>query len=145
MGWLTANFGIICTVLSAIIGVVGAIFGVLKGKAGAGKVLKGLASVIKQFPDFIRTAEKVGVTGEEKLRYVLNQAVLSCKALGFTPTEEQLIDMTEQIDEMVKLSKQINLHSKTVTTTDVTINPVNTTTEINKITPIDLGGVSNEN
>lgn len=133
MEWLTNNIGIICSVLSAIVGIAGTVFGLIKGRSRTGKVLKGLATVIKQFPEFIRTAEKVGVNGDEKLTYVLNQAVLSCKALGFTPNEDQLIDMTVQIEEMVRLSKDINLHSKN-TATPISIKPIQT-----------LGGKTNEN
>lgn len=113
MEWLTSNLGLICTILSALVGIAGALIGLFgKGKKSS-KVLSGLSTVIKQFPEFIRTAEKVSTNAEDKLKYVLNQAILSCKALGFTPDDEQLLDMTERVEEMVKLSKEINLHVKT--------------------------------
>lgn len=115
MQWLTNNLQLVFTIISILLGTAGTIFGLLKKKAPS-KVLQGLAEVVAQIPTFIRTAERIADTGEDKLAYVLNQVKLYCQARGFTPTNDQLEDIKQQINDQVKLSKDINKQVKTFVT-----------------------------
>ena len=127
------NIGWISGVLSALIGILGTILGVKIKGSNAEKVLKGLSAVTKQLPTFIRQAEKVSTDPAERLAFALNQAILSCQAQGFTPNDQQITDFTDQINDQVKLSKDINIFSKNKTT-------LNTVVEIKPI-----GGINREN
>ena len=116
MEWVINNIGVICSIATVLITAVITVITTIKGKESkAVKALKSIANVIKQFPEFIKTAEKISNNPEEKKTYVMDQAVLSCKAEGVELTNEQLIDISERIDDAVALSKSINLHSKTTT------------------------------
>jgi len=113
MSFIIDNLGLICSILSSLIAIASVIFGIVCKNTNTSKKLKGLAEVVKTFPALIRTAEKVSDKGEDKLAYVLELAILHCQAKGFEPTEEQLKDMVEQIEDQVKLSKDINQATKT--------------------------------
>lgn len=136
MEWLLNNIGLVFSIVFGIVSIVCVIIKLASKGASAIDIIKGIADVVKQFPDFIRMAEKVSSDPEVKKTFALNQAVLNCQAKGIRPSEEQLADMSVQIDNLVKLSKDININSKTTTTasTNVEIKPIQT-----------IGGGVNEN
>lgn len=111
----------------SILGVLVAIAGVLVGKFFPNtKVAKGVQVMLKVFkslPEYIRQAEKVSEDPEARKMYVLNQFILNAQANGYTPSEQDLADVSERIDDQVKLTKDINLSSKS-TTTATTIKPI---------------------
>lgn len=117
--FLISNIDVICAVLGLLIAIGGAVASLLTNKQS--KVLTGLSKVVNSFPEIIKVAEKIAGTGEDKKTYVLQQAELLCKAMGFTPTEQQLAEMSEVIDKLVALSKEINTYTNKPTVQTVGI------------------------
>ena len=105
--FIVDNFTIICTVLSAVITLISLLIG-NKSKKGQ-KALNSLAGVIERLPTYIKTAEKLGGSGEDKKAYVLEQVRLYLRADGVSPTAEQLDTIGRQIDEQVKLTKSLHV------------------------------------
>lgn len=126
MTWIINHIDLICSLLAGAIGVIGTIVGIKFKGTNASKVTRTLLNVVKRFPDFIRQAEKVSDDAEEKKTFVLDQAILNCKAEGVILDEKQLLDLSERVDATVQLSKQINLHSKTTIVELPKIGPVET-------------------
>lgn len=102
----------IWSILGFLVGLGGTIAGVVLRKPNLAKGLKVFANAIKSIPDFIRQAEKISTDPIERKTYVLNMFVLHCQAQGYAPSEEELADVSEQIDDQVKLTKDININSK---------------------------------
>lgn len=113
--WIVNNISWLSTLLFALISGLIIVIGAFKKDSPVVKGLKVLLGVVKQFPEYIKQAEKVSDDPEEKKAFALKQAVLNCQAQGVTPTEEQIVEMSMQIDEQVALTKSINLQSKTTT------------------------------
>lgn len=111
------NIDVICTILGFLIASAGTIISLLTNKKS--KVLTGITKVINAFPEIIKQAEKIAENGEDKKEYVLKQAELLCKSMGFTATEEQLVMMSEVIDRLVLLSKEINTYTNPSTTAKI--------------------------
>lgn len=108
LNWVISNLNTIFLILGAILSIVGVIFTLL-GKPKLGKTLKATGSVVAHLPSFISTAEKLGGTGEEKKRYVLEQVYLYLKADGVTPDEDTILNISKQIDDIVKLTKELHV------------------------------------
>ncbi|MBO7345331.1 MAG: hypothetical protein J6U92_05280, partial [Clostridia bacterium] len=81
----------------------------------ASDLLKSIAKVTSKLPNLIKTAEKLGGTGEEKKAYVMEQVGLYFTADGVKPTEKDLTYISTTIDNQVKLTKE--LHTVDVKTT----------------------------
>ena len=100
------------------------------------KGLKAFSNAILKSPESIATAEKISEDAEERKTYVMDQAILNCKAEGVELTEEQLLEMSKAVDNQVALSKKINVNSKSDTTTSVktitTIKPIGVVKEDNE-------------
>ena len=111
---ITTTISLILTIVAFIIGK----YGKNKTATQVSKDMSAIAKVVKKFPEFIRTAEKISDDPDVKRNYVLNMAYISCKAEGVILTEEQLADMGESIDDQVALSKDINVNSKTTVKAD---------------------------
>lgn len=112
VNWLLSNIDLICLILGLVLTTAGTVLSLLGKKAGASKTLKAMGNIVAHLPSFIRTAEKLGGSGEDKKNYVLEQVLLYFKAEGVKPSEEQLISISQQIDDQVKLTKE--LHSVTL-------------------------------
>ena len=142
MSWLINNIGLIVSVALAICGAVVTVIGLIYKNSACGKVVTWLGKVLKSLPDFIRTAEKISDNAEEKKAYVMQQTELHCKAEGLALTEKQRAEISEQVDDMVKLSKDININSKTKTTSE----EVEEVEDVPAIKPIEqVEGFNNEN
>lgn len=134
--WLLNNIGLVVSVLCFAVTIVYTVIKLARKGVSPIDILKGVADVVKQFPDFVRLAEKVSKDPEVKKTFALNQVVLNCQAKGITPTESQLAEWSMQIDELVKLTKDLHTgESKpATTTTSVEIKPIQT-----------IGGGTSEN
>lgn len=108
MQWLTNNLGTIAIIISSVFTFAGVLVTVLFKNKGAGRLLKSIGNVVKRLPTLIKTAEKLGGTGEEKKLYVMEQVALYFLAEGVEPTEEDLASISEQVDAQVKLSKELH-------------------------------------
>lgn len=130
MEWLSNNIGLVCSIAGVLITGLSVLYSLItKGKKS--KVLTGLAKVVNSFPTAIQMAEKIGGTGEEKKTFVMGQAKLLCQAMGFEPTEGHLAEFSAIVDNLVALSKSININSKTGAKTvseelPLAITPLNT-------------------
>ena len=119
----------IWSILSILVAIVGVIVGRLFPNTKLAKGLNIFANAIKSLPTFIRQAEKVSSDPSEREAFVIDQFTLFCKAAGYTPTEEQLLEISVIITDLVKLTKDINIQSKATTdttTTTPTIKPIAT-------------------
>jgi len=108
MQWLTNNLGTIAIIVSSVFTFAGVLVTVLFKNKGAGRLLKSIGNVVKRLPTLIKTAEKLGGTGEEKKLYVMEQVALYFLAEGVEPTEDDLASISEQVDAQVKLSKELH-------------------------------------
>lgn len=114
--YIVDNMGVICALLITLINAIVLIVSKVSSNK-KGKVIEGITDVINSLPDLIKTAEKVANSGEERKVYVMNQVVLLCKSLGFNPTEEHISYFNAITDNLVALSKSINLYSNEPKTT----------------------------
>lgn len=112
MKWLATNIDTICLVLGLLLTALGTVLSLLGKRKGAGKGLIAMGNIVAHLPSFIRTAEKLGGTAEEKKSYVLEQVLLYFRAEKVEPTEQQLLSISQQVDDQVKLTK--DLHNVTV-------------------------------
>lgn len=128
--WLLNNIGLVVSVACFIITIVYTVIKLARKGVSPIDILKGVADVVKQFPDFVRLAEKVSKDPEVKKTFALNQVVLNCQAKGITPTEQQLAEWSMQIDELVKLTKELHTGDSVTntkpTTTNIEIKPIQT-------------------
>lgn len=106
------NADVIFGVVGAVATAGGVIAGLFTKTSKAKKCLLAIGEISNHLPSFIKTAEKLGGTGEEKKAYVMEQVVLWLKAQHVTPTQAQLDSISTQIDEDIKLTK--TLHTDTV-------------------------------
>lgn len=112
VNWLLSNIDLVCLILGLVLTTLGTVLSFVSKNKGTGKNLRAMGNIVAHLPSFIRTAEKLGGTGEEKKAYVVEQVLLYFKAEGVNANEEQLLSISQQIDELVKLSKE--LHSVTI-------------------------------
>lgn len=113
MEWITNNIEVIITIGGLLLSLAGSIFSLILKNKKTGRVLTGISQVVKTFPEYIQMAEKISEEGEVKKTYVMNQAVLLCRSIGIEPTEEQLAYFSAIIDDLVALSKTINIYTNT--------------------------------
>lgn len=110
--WIGNNLDLVFGILSLIGAVLTSVFGIKFSKTSKEyTALQGLTSVINDLPVLIQTAEQLSQDGQAKKEYVMQQATLLCKALGFTPTEDQTDLISQSVELLVQLSKSINLHT----------------------------------
>lgn len=116
MKWIIENIELVSVIVSIILTAGGWVVSLIFKNKKAGKVLTGISQVVKSFPEYIQMAEKISDNGEEKKTFVMNQAILLCQSIGIQPTEEQLAYFSAIIDDLVALSKTINLYTNKTTT-----------------------------
>lgn len=68
--------------------------------------------IIVMVTEYMVTAETMFTTGTEKKAWVIEMLKTSAKVSNFDLTEENLLKISELIDTMCDLSKQINTTSK---------------------------------
>ena len=68
--------------------------------------------IIVMVTEYMATAETMFDTGAEKKEWVMEMLKTSAKVSNFDLTEENLLKISELIDQMCKLSKNINITSK---------------------------------
>ena len=68
--------------------------------------------IIIMVTEYMATAETMFDTGAEKKEWVIEMLKTSAKVSNFDLTEETLLKISELIDQMCKLSKNINITSK---------------------------------
>lgn len=107
--FIVNNFATICGVVSAVLTAGGVIAGLFARTKKASKTLKAIGGVVEHLPTYIRTAEKLGGTGEDKKAYVIEQVLLFLRADGVTPSKDQLDSISKQIDEQVRLTKSLHV------------------------------------
>ena len=67
--------------------------------------------IIVMVTEYMATAETMFETGAERKAWVLEMLKTSAKVSNFDLTEENLLKISELIDQLCKLSKQINTTS----------------------------------
>lgn len=68
--------------------------------------------IIVMVTEYMATAETMFDTGAERKDWVIEMLKTSAKVSNFDLTEENLLKISELIDQMCKLSKNINIASK---------------------------------
>ena len=68
--------------------------------------------IIVMVTEYMATAETMFETGAERKEWVMEMLKTSAKVSNFDLTEENLLKISELIDQMCKLSKNINIASK---------------------------------
>jgi len=94
--WLLNNIGTVAIIVTAVLSFAGVIVNIVFKNKPASKVLQSLAKVVSKLPNLIKTAEKLGGTGEEKKNYVMEQVALYFTADGVKPSEDDLKRISEQ-------------------------------------------------
>lgn len=78
LSWLSSNYEFVVLIAACILDLVLFLFGVFKKKEPI------LNVVYQKLPEFINDAESLGKSGEEKLHYVLERAILLlCHGYGY--------------------------------------------------------------
>ena len=129
--WLLNNIGTVAIIVTAVFTFAGAVINILFKNKPASKLLKSIANVVAKLPNLIKTAEKLGGTGEEKKAYVMEQVILYFTADGVKPTEEDLQSISSQIDNNIKLTKELHTVDTKVSKDNVEVKThVDVTTDI---------------
>lgn len=129
--WLLNNIGTVAIIVTAVLSFAGVIVNIIFKNKPASKVLKSIANVVSKLPTLIKTAEKLGGTGEEKKQYVMEQVALYFTADGVKPTEKDLQTISTQIDSEIKLTKELHTVDTTTTKDNVEVKThVDVTTDI---------------
>jgi type IV secretory pathway VirB4 component len=64
---------------------------------------------VEELPNLLKIAENiVGLNGESKKSFVMNQIKLMISGTGITASEEDINSISTMIDSLVDLSKNIN-------------------------------------
>lgn len=95
-------------ILTVLITITGLIVSKVFNSKPASELLKSIAKVISKLPNLIRTAEKLGGSGDEKKAYVMEQVALYFTADGVKPTEKDLEQISCVVDSQVKLTKELH-------------------------------------
>ena len=111
--WVLDNIDVVCLIIGLILSTLGTILSIVSKNANAGKSLKAMGNIVAHLPSFIRTAEKLGGTGEEKKAYVIEQVLLYFKAEGVKATDNDIASISAQIDDQVKLTKDLHNSNNT--------------------------------
>lgn len=106
--WLLNNIGTIAIIVTAVLSFAGVVVNLVFKNKPASKLLQSLARVVAKLPNLIKTAEKLGGTGEEKKTYVMEQALLYLTAEGVKPDDSDLEYISSNIDSQVKLTKELH-------------------------------------
>lgn len=129
--WLLNNIGTIAIIVTAVLSFAGVIVNIVFKNKPASKVLKSISNVVSKLPNLIKTAEKLGGSGDEKKAYVMEQVLLYFTADGVKPTEKDLETISSQIDNSIKLTKELHTVDSTVTKDNVEVKThVDVTTDI---------------
>jgi len=129
--WLLNNIGTVAIIVTAVLSFAGVIVNIVFKNKPASKVLQSLAKVVSKLPNLIKTAEKLGGTGEEKKNYVMEQVALYFTADGVKPSEDDLKRISEQIDNTVKITKELHTVDTKVVKDNVEVKThVDVTTDI---------------
>jgi len=130
--WLLNNIGTVAIIVTAVLSFAGVVLNILFKNKPASKVLKSMANIVAKLPNIIKTAEKLGGTGEEKKTYVMEQVALYFTADGVKPSEKDLESISTQIDSSIKLTKELHTVDTKVTKDNVEVKThVDVTTDIN--------------
>lgn len=106
--FLANNVGSIAIIVSALCTFAGVLITVIFKNKKAGKLLVVIGAVVKKLPTFIKTAEQLGGDGITKKAYVMEQVDLYFRACGVTPSADDLAGISVQVDESVKLTKELH-------------------------------------
>lgn len=100
------------TLLVTLIYVVSGIFTLIKLIKKNKNVKIGADSykrIVEELPNLLKIAENiVGLNGESKKSFVMNQIKLMISGTGITASEEDINSISTMIDSLVDLSKNIN-------------------------------------
>ena len=117
--FLANNVGSIAAIISAVLTFAGVVVTVFTKNKKAGKLLVVMGNVIRKLPTLIKTAEQLGGDGATKKAYVMEQVELYFRACGITPSPKELETISAQVDDEVKLTKELHNGGMTSSEKDI--------------------------